>query len=42
MSSGDLEQSLRADIESYINGRLSGLQEEVARLQSQFNEVMSG
>jgi hypothetical protein len=41
VSSGDLEQSLRADIESYINGRLSGLQEEVARLQSQFNEAFT-
>lgn len=41
MSSGDLEQSLRADIESYVNGRLSGLQEEVARLQSQFNEAFT-
>jgi hypothetical protein len=36
-----LEQSLRADVESYINGRLSGLQEEVARLQSQFNEALT-
>jgi hypothetical protein len=41
VSSGDLEQSLRADIENYINGRLSGLQEEVARLQSQFNEAFT-
>lgn len=41
MPSGDLEQSLRADIEGYINGRLSGLQEEVARLQSQFNEAFT-
>jgi GAF domain len=39
--SGDLEQSLRADIEGYINGRLSGLQEEVVRLQSQFNEAFT-
>ena len=41
MSSGDLEQSLRADIDSYVNGRLGGLQEEVARLQSQFNEAFT-
>jgi hypothetical protein len=39
--SGDLEQSLRADIESYVAGRLSALQEEVARLQSQFNEAFT-
>jgi hypothetical protein len=39
--SGDLEKSLRADIESYVAGRLSGLQEEVARLQSQFNEAFT-
>ncbi|HWS52698.1 MAG TPA: GAF domain-containing protein, partial [Pyrinomonadaceae bacterium] len=41
MPSGDLEKSLRADIESYVAGRLSGLQEEVARLQSQFNEAFT-
>ncbi len=39
--SGDLEQSLRADIEGYINGRLGGLQEEIARLQSQLNEAFT-
>jgi hypothetical protein len=33
-----LEKSLREDIEQYMSERLSGLQEEVARLQSQFNE----
>jgi hypothetical protein len=36
-----LEQSLRDDIERYMAGRLSGLQEEVARLQSQFNEAFN-
>ena len=41
MSSGDLEKSLRAEIEGYIEGRLSGLQEEVARLQSQLNEAFT-
>jgi hypothetical protein len=32
---------LRAEIEQYINGRLSGLQEEIARLQSQINEAFT-
>lgn len=38
MSSRDLEKSLREDLERHMSERLSGLQEEVARLQSQFNE----
>lgn len=38
MSSGDLEKSLREDIESYVNQRLNDLRDEIARLQSQFNE----
>jgi hypothetical protein len=38
VSSRDLEKSLREDLERYMSERLSGLQEEVARLQSQFNE----
>jgi hypothetical protein len=37
--SGDLEKSLRDDIERYLTGRLSGLQEELTRLQTQFNEA---
>ena len=41
MPSGDLEKSLRADVESFVSGRMSGLQEEVARLQSQFNEAFT-
>ena len=41
MSSGDLEKSLRADIDGYVNERLSSLQEEIARLQSQFNEAFT-
>ena len=41
MSSVDLEKSLRAEIEGYINGRLGGLQDEVARLQSQINEAFT-
>ena len=35
MPSRDLEQSLREDIEGYVESRLSGLREEVARLQDQ-------
>lgn len=41
MSSGDLEKSLRDDIENYVNSRLGGLREEVARLQSQLNEAFT-
>ena len=41
MSSGDLEKSLRDDIENYVQSRLGGLQEEVARLQSQLNEAFT-
>jgi hypothetical protein len=36
--SGELEKSLRAELEEYLNSRLSGLQEEITRLQSQVNE----
>jgi hypothetical protein len=39
--SEELEKSLRAEVESYINSRLDGLQEEVARLQSQVNEAFT-
>jgi hypothetical protein len=38
VASEELEKSLRADIDSYLNSRLSGLQEEIRRLQSQLNE----
>ncbi|MBV9959111.1 MAG: hypothetical protein JO360_11855 [Acidobacteria bacterium] len=38
MASEELEKSLRADIDNYINSRLSGLQEDIKRLQSQLNE----
>lgn len=38
MSSGDLEKSLREDVESYVNQRMSDLREEIARLQSQISE----
>lgn len=41
MVSEDLEQSLRAEVDDYINGRLNGLQEEIARLQSQVNEAFT-
>ena len=41
MSSGDLEQSLRADVEAYVGGRLSGLEEEVERLRGQLDEALT-
>jgi hypothetical protein len=36
--SGELETSLRAQVDEYINSRLGGLHEEIARLQSEVNE----
>ena len=39
--SGELENSLRQEVESYINSRLNGLQEEITRLQSQVNEAFT-
>ncbi|MDQ3686728.1 MAG: GAF domain-containing protein [Acidobacteriota bacterium] len=41
MGSEDLEQSLRAEVDDYINNRLSGMREEVTRLQSQLNEALT-
>lgn len=41
MVSAQLEESLRRDIESYIEGRLSGVKQEIAALQSQLNESLS-
>lgn len=41
MVSGQLENSLRHEIESYIEGRLSGVKQEIAALQSQLNEALS-
>ena len=41
MVSGQLEDSLRRDIESYIEGRLGGIKQEIAALQSQLNESLS-
>jgi hypothetical protein len=39
--SGQLEESLRHEIESYIEGRLSGIKQEITALQSQLNESLS-
>jgi outer membrane biosynthesis protein TonB len=39
--SGKLEDSLRHEIESYIEGRLGGVKQEIAALQSQLNESLS-
>jgi hypothetical protein len=39
--SGQLEESLRHEIESYIEGRLGGVKQEIAALQSQLNEALS-
>ena len=41
MVSGQLEDSLRHEIESYIDGRLSGVKQEISALQSQLNEALS-
>jgi hypothetical protein len=41
VASQELEQSLRAEIDSYINSRLSGLQEEIKNLQGQINEAFT-
>lgn len=41
MGSEELENSLRAEVERYVNSRLSAVQEEVARLQSQVNEAFT-
>jgi hypothetical protein len=39
--SGELEQSLRAEIDRHVHSRLRELQEEVARLQGQVNEAFA-
>jgi len=39
--SGQLEDSLRHELESYIEGRISGIRQEIAALQSQLNESLS-
>ncbi len=41
MVSGQLEDSLRHEIESYIDGRMGGVKQEIAALQSQLNEAIS-
>ncbi|MGH9429614.1 MAG: hypothetical protein ACRD2L_25290, partial [Terriglobia bacterium] len=41
MVSGQLEESLRHEIESYIEGRLSGVRQEISELQSQLNETLT-
>jgi hypothetical protein len=39
--SGQLEDSLRHEVESYLEGRLSGVKQEIAELQSRLNESLS-
>jgi len=39
--SGKLEESLRHEIESYIEGRLGGVKQEIAELQSRLNEALT-
>jgi hypothetical protein len=39
--SEELERSLRAEIESYIQGRLSSQQAEILRVQSELNQVLT-
>lgn len=41
MPSVDLEKSLRADVESYVSQRTSGLKEELERLRAQLNDAFS-
>ena len=41
MVSGQLEDSLRHDIESYIEERLNGIKQEIVALQSQLNESLN-
>src|SRR6266850_8550741 len=39
--SGQLEDSLRHELESYIEGRIGGIKQEIAELQSRLNESLS-
>ena len=41
MLTGQLEDSLRHEIESYIEGRLSSIKEEISELQNRLNESLS-
>lgn len=41
MASEELENSLRKEIDNYVNARLNGLQEEIRRLQAQVSEAFA-
>ncbi|MGH9928184.1 MAG: hypothetical protein ACREA9_03040 [Pyrinomonadaceae bacterium] len=41
MVSGQLEDSLRHELESHLDGRIGGIKQEIAGLQSQLNESLS-
>lgn len=41
MASEELENSLRTEVEGYVSSRLSGILEEISRLQSQTNEMFT-
>ena len=41
MVSGQLEDSLRHEVESYVEERIGGIKQEIAALQSQLNEALS-
>lgn len=41
MVNGHLEDSLRHEIESYLDGRLSAIKQEIASLQGQLNEALT-
>ena len=41
MVNGQLEESLRHEIESYLDGRLSVIKQEITSLQSQLNESLT-
>lgn len=41
MISEELEKSLRREVDSYINSRLRGLQDEIGQLQGQINEAFT-
>ncbi len=41
MISEELEKSLRAEVDSYINARLRGFQDELSQLQGQLNEALT-
>jgi hypothetical protein len=41
VSSEQLENSLRAEVDAHVHSRLQGLQEDIARLQSELNEAFT-